>query len=85
MVYNVMNYKKFYDTLNATRGRRKMAWNKVATRAGVTPSVLANFVRQYETENGAPKQLSLETFLALMQWLDLTDITEFLASEDDVN
>lgn len=78
----VFDNKKFYDALNKKRKSRGLAWNKVATRAGITHSNLANYVAQFEKPGAPTKHLSLESVIQLMQWLDVTDLDQFLSEEE---
>lgn len=81
----VLNYRKFYNALNRQRKARGIAWNKVATRAGIAPSGLALFVRQFESLDRAdtPKRLSVDNLVSLMDWMNQTDLAPFLVEEDD--
>lgn len=82
----VFNYRKFYEALDRARKQRNnMAWNKVATRAGMQPSSLHGFVNQFEKPNSPAKALSVENLVRLLHWLKKTDIADFLADEDEPN
>lgn len=82
-MHKVFSNLLFFRALDAKRKARKMAWNKVAIRAGVTPSSLQNFAQQFEKKGYPPKGLSLETFILLMNWMGVTDFADFLVDEDD--
>lgn len=73
----VFDNEKFYRTLNARRGSRKLSWNKVAMRSGVTATSLHAFVRQFEEPNQMRKQLNLDNAIRLMYWMGVVDISEF--------
>jgi transcriptional regulator with XRE-family HTH domain len=79
----VFNYLALYIALNKTRKQRGITWHKVATRAGISPSGMHNFVRQFEEEFYPPKALSLENFVKLMAWMNKTDIGEFMMDKED--
>lgn len=84
----VFDYHRFYTDLNRTRANRKIAWNKVATRAGVVTSGLHTFVRQFEepADSGkAVKGMSLETMVKLLHWMGKTDIATYMISEDAID
>jgi hypothetical protein len=74
----VFDNEKFYRVLNSRRGSRKLSWNKVALRAGVTPTSMSAFVRQYEEpESQMRKSLTVDNVVRLMHWMGATDISEF--------
>lgn len=83
----VFDYRKLYEDLNRTRKMRaNIAWNKVATRAGVAPSGMHCFVKQFEEpgqEAGMVKRLSVENLVKLLDWMGKTDIAPYLVDEDD--
>lgn len=81
----IFNYRKFYTELNRQRRTRgNIAWNKVATRAGLAPSNIHTFVQQFENpDRPAPKALSLENVIKLMDWMNMTDLKPFIIEEDD--
>lgn len=81
----VVNYLKFYEDLNKARKARGIAWNKVATRAGIAASGMAVFVRQFEDPGSPAKALSLENFFKLLDWLKKTDVSSYMIDEDAVN
>lgn len=77
--------RKFYEDLNGVRGQRRLAWNKVAVRAGVSPTSISKFVGFHEnrdTVKDARVGLSLETVVALMQWMNKFDMRRYLVPED---
>lgn len=82
----IFNHLRFYQDLNRTRVQRgNMAWNKVATRIGVTPSLLSTYTKQFEQSGSRPKTLSLETTVRLLHWMKKTDVAEYLLDEDATN
>lgn len=84
MATRVFNYRKLYDDLNRARKARGIAWNKVATRAGVAPTGLNMFTRQFEDSTAqTPKGLSVENLVKLLEWLNKTDLAPYLVDEDD--
>lgn len=80
----VFNYLRFYTDLNKYRRARGSAWNKVATRAGIAPTGLGTFVRQFE-DPSAPKNkgLSVENMVKLLDWMNKTDLAPYMVNEDD--
>lgn len=78
--------RKFYDDLNGVRGQRRLAWNKVAVRAGVSPTSISKFVTYHEGRETTSKDvragLSLETVVNLMQWMNKFDMKRYLVPED---
>lgn len=82
----IFSYHKFYLDLNNQRKiRGNIAWNKVATRAGVTPSAVHTFAKQYEDlgRNPTAKVLSLENVVKLLDWMKKTDLAPYMIDEDD--
>jgi len=81
----VLNYRKLYLELNRQRKMRgNISWNKVATRAGIAPSNMHGFTKQFEdTTNGIYKGLSVENLIKLMDWMKQTDLAPFIVDEDD--
>lgn len=79
----VFNYQKFYEDLNRIRKQRNnIAWNKVATRSGITRSGLSTFANYYEKPGSPKKTLALESFVKLLHWMKKTDIAEYIVEED---
>lgn len=80
----VFNPRKFYQDLDSTRRQRGIAWHKVATRAGMVPSGLAAFARQFEKPEAGVlgKGLSLENVVKLMDWMKKTDLAPYIVDED---
>lgn len=80
----VFNFFRFYIDLNKHRRARGIAWNRVAVRAGISPTGLGTFVRQFEEPN-APKNkgLSVENMVKLLDWMSKTDIAPYMVNEDD--
>lgn len=83
----VFNYRRFYEDLNRSRRMRaNIAWNKVATRAGVAPSGIHYFVKQFEDsgqKDTPTKRLSVENLVKLLNWMGKTDLAPYLVDEDD--
>lgn len=81
----IFNYRKFYLEINRQRKKRgDLAWNRVATRAGMAPSNLHAFIKQYEDPTRPyPKALSVENVVKLMDWMKQTDLAPYIADEDD--
>jgi hypothetical protein len=81
MASKTIDYHALYTRLNTKRKRQQLHWNKVATRVGMSPTGLNNFVRQFEQEGAPAKQLSVESLVALLQWLDEYDLNAFLVED----
>jgi len=81
----VFNYRRFYQDLNRQRKiRGNIAWNKLAIRAGLAPSNLHGFVKQFEDPNKpTPKALSVESVVKLLDWMNKTDLAPYIVEEDD--
>lgn len=82
----VFNYRKFYLEINRQRKMRgHISWNKVATRAGIAPSNLHVFVKQFEDadRSGIFKALNVENVVKLLDWMKQTDLAPFIVDEDD--
>lgn len=77
------NFDKLYQLLNDKRKRHGFTWNKVATRAGVTPSGLNSFIRAYEQEGFEKRSLALDSVVSLMIWLNVFDLREVLLEEEE--
>lgn len=81
----VFDFARFYHNLNRVRIQRKLAWNKVATRVGISPSGLFTFVKQYEKPGSPRKILSVDSLTKLMHWMGKTDLTTYIVDEDSID
>lgn len=77
------DYRSFYNDLNKARRNRGIAWNKVATRAGMAPSGLHTFVQHFENPESPFKRLSTENLIRLLVWLGKTDLAPYLMDKED--
>jgi hypothetical protein len=80
----VIDFEAFYKKLDSVRRQRRLTWNKVATRAGVSTSSLATMVRSYEVDASEPKRLHLDNFIALCDWMGEYDLRMFTQDEADL-
>lgn len=77
----VFDDRAFYNELNRIRKARGIAWNRVATRAGVTASAINGYTRQFEVEGAPAKTLSIDNIVKLLAWLNTFDISQFVVDE----
>lgn len=81
----VFDFRKLFKDLDTKRRRHTgLSWHRIATRVGMTPSGLHQFVASMEDAGAAPKKLALENTLNLMLWLGKTDFKEYMVDDDDL-
>lgn len=78
----VFDSHRLYIALNRARSSRGITWNKVATRAGVGPTSLNAFIRQFEQPGEPKKAMAVENLVRLLDWMGQTDLGPYMVDED---